>query len=149
MANWIQLGSDMAYAFLTMALSVDSIHCLVLLYADRGKLDEAEKIYQRALAGYEKALGTDHTSTLDRVNNLGLLYAKQGKLEEAETTYRRALQGFQKSLGADHPSIMTVMTNLQALQTPFGRDARPNSTQNAAPSTNDTRKKWWKFKKRS
>ncbi|OQD63331.1 hypothetical protein PENPOL_c009G08122 [Penicillium polonicum] len=34
----------------------------------------AEQIYQRALAGKEKALGPDHTSTLNTVHNLGLLY---------------------------------------------------------------------------
>jgi hypothetical protein len=28
-------------------------------------------MYQRALAGKEKALGPDHTSTLDTVDNLG------------------------------------------------------------------------------
>ena len=31
-------------------------------------------MYVRALAGYEKALGPDHTSTLTTVNNLGNLY---------------------------------------------------------------------------
>src|SRR5882762_8020148 len=31
------------------------LHRLGLLYADQGKLDEAEKMYQRALQGYEKA----------------------------------------------------------------------------------------------
>ena len=35
------------------------------------------------LAGKEKALGPDHTSTLDTVHNLGLLYRDQGKLAEA------------------------------------------------------------------
>jgi tetratricopeptide (TPR) repeat protein len=48
---------------------------------------------QRALAGYEKVLGPDHTSTLDTVNNLGLLYGDQGKLDEAEQMYMRALAG--------------------------------------------------------
>lgn len=38
------------------------------------QLSAAERMYQRALAGREKALGPDHTSTLDTVNNLGLLY---------------------------------------------------------------------------
>lgn len=37
-------------------------------------------MYERALRGYEEALGPKHTSTLDTVNNLGLLYADQGKL---------------------------------------------------------------------
>ena len=53
------------------------LHGLGTLYADQGKPDEAEKMYQRALQGYEKAWGPDHTSTLDTVNNLGLLYANQ------------------------------------------------------------------------
>ncbi len=36
-------------------------------------------MYQRALAGYDKSLGPDHTSTLDTVNNLSLLYSDQGQ----------------------------------------------------------------------
>ena len=31
-------------------------------------------MYERALQGREKALGPDHTATLDTVNNLGILY---------------------------------------------------------------------------
>jgi tetratricopeptide (TPR) repeat protein len=50
-------------------------------------------MYNRALAGYEKALGPEHTSTLDTVNNLGILYADQGRLEDAEMMYNRALAG--------------------------------------------------------
>jgi hypothetical protein len=38
----------------------------------------------RALGGYEKALGPDHTPTLDTVNNLGILYRDQGKLDVVE-----------------------------------------------------------------
>lgn len=48
-------------------------------------------MYQRALAGKEKALSPDHTSTLDTVNNLGLLYSDQGKLKEAEEIYTSEL----------------------------------------------------------
>jgi hypothetical protein len=36
-------------------------------------------MYQQALAGYEQALGPDHTSTLDTVYNLGKLYSDLGK----------------------------------------------------------------------
>ena len=63
---------------------LDAIRQLGLLYADQGKLAEAEKMYQRALEGYEKAWGPEHTSTLDTVNNLGILYKNQGKMAEAE-----------------------------------------------------------------
>jgi tetratricopeptide (TPR) repeat protein len=62
------------------------------LYANLGRLDEAEKMYQRALQGKEKAWGPEHTSTLDTVNNLGSLYRDQGKLVEAEEMYRLALK---------------------------------------------------------
>lgn len=56
-----------------------AIHQLGLLYADQGRLTKADKMYQRALKGYEKALGPEHTSTLSTVNNLGILYRDQGK----------------------------------------------------------------------
>lgn len=40
-------------------------------------------MYQRALEGYEKALGPDHTQTLDTVKNLGVLYRNQDSIHEA------------------------------------------------------------------
>jgi Tfp pilus assembly protein PilF len=57
-------------------------------------------MYQRALQGKEKALGPDHTSTLDKVNYLAALYADQGKLVEAEQMYRQALQSYEKAIGS-------------------------------------------------
>ena len=71
--------------------TLDTVNNLGNLYTDQGKLDEAEKIYHRALDGKEKALGPTHTSTLDTVNNLGILYVDQGKLDEAEKMYQRFL----------------------------------------------------------
>jgi tetratricopeptide (TPR) repeat protein len=69
-------------------------------------------MYQRALQGYEKAWGPEHTLTLRMINNLGLLYADQGKLVEAEQMYQRALQGYEKSLG-----IENITTYIPALNT--------------------------------
>jgi tetratricopeptide (TPR) repeat protein len=77
-----------------------------LLYADQGKLREAEKMYERALRGYEEALGPTHTSTLGTVSNLGNLYADQGKLGEAEKMYERALRGREEVLGPSHTSTL-------------------------------------------
>jgi tetratricopeptide (TPR) repeat protein len=62
-----------------------------LLYADQGKLTEAEKMYIRALQGCEEAIGPDHTFVLSIVNNRGNLYADQGKLADADKMYIRAL----------------------------------------------------------
>ena len=81
---------------------------------------EAEKMYRRALAGYEKAWGPDHTSTLDTVNNLGNLYKNQGKLVEAEEMYRRALAGKEKAWGPDHTSTLRTINNLRLLNASRG-----------------------------
>jgi tetratricopeptide (TPR) repeat protein len=82
--------------------TLDTVNNLGTLYADLGQLDEAEKGFQRALRGKEKALGPEHTSTLNTVNNLGLLCRKRGRLNEAEKMYQRAHSGFEKQLGVEH-----------------------------------------------
>ncbi|CAG7955633.1 unnamed protein product [Penicillium nalgiovense] len=92
-----------------------ALHNLGTLYSDQGKLNEAEEMYQRALAGCEKALGPDHTSTLDTVNNLSILYASHGKLKDAEEMYQRALAGKEKALGPDHTSTLDTVHKLGTL----------------------------------
>ncbi|KAN0067831.1 hypothetical protein V8E54_014078 [Elaphomyces granulatus] len=97
------------------------LHGLGLLYADQGKLDEAEKIYHRALQGYEKAWGPGHTSMLGTVHNLGILYKSQDKLDEAEKMYQRALQGYEKALGPGHTSTLNTVHNLGILYKSQGK----------------------------
>ncbi|KAJ6133715.1 hypothetical protein N7523_000037 [Penicillium sp. IBT 18751x] len=79
-----------------------AFHGLGDLYKDQGKLNVAEEIYQRALAGKEKAF----------VNNLGNIYSDQGKLKEAEGMYQRALAGYRKTFGLDHTFTLDVFNNL-------------------------------------
>ena len=43
------------------------------LLAQQGKLEEAKKLYERALLGRERLLGPNHADTLSTVNNLALL----------------------------------------------------------------------------
>ena len=85
-------------------------------------------MYERALEGYEKAWGPEHTSTLDTVNNLGLLYADQGKLAEAEKMYERALEGKEKALGPKHTSTLNTVNNLGNLYKDQGKLAKRIST---------------------
>ncbi|KAK1837689.1 NB-ARC and TPR domain protein, partial [Colletotrichum chrysophilum] len=96
-------------------------HRLGNLYSDQGRLKDAEAMYERALRGYEKALGPDHTSTLNTVNNLGIFYKDQGRLKEAEAMYERALQGKEKALGPDHTSTLNTVNNLGLLYSDQGR----------------------------
>ena len=91
------------------------LHSIAYLLSDWESSKEVEEIYVRALRGYEKAWGADHTSTLDIVNNLGNLYADQGKLGQAEEMCIRALRGYEKAWGADHMSTLETVNNLGIL----------------------------------
>ena len=72
------------------------------------------------LAGFEKAWGPEHTSTLDTVNNLGVLYQTQGHLEDAERMYKHALAGYEKTLGSEHKSTQRTTNNLKRLHAAQG-----------------------------
>ena len=98
-----------------------ALHYLGLLYSNQGKLEQAEEMFLRALEGKEKALGAEHTSTLDTVNNLGALYRDQGKLEQAEEMCTRALEGCEKALGAEHTSTLGTVNNLGNLYRDQGK----------------------------
>ncbi|KAH9225153.1 hypothetical protein K456DRAFT_1879191 [Colletotrichum gloeosporioides 23] len=96
-------------------------HSLGNLYSDQGRLKDAKAMYERALQGKEKALGPDHTSTLDTVHNLGNLYSDQGRLKDAKAMYERALQGKERALGPDHTSTLMTVNNLGLLYKDQGR----------------------------
>jgi tetratricopeptide (TPR) repeat protein len=97
------------------------LHRFGSTFKNQGRFNEAEKMYQRALQGYEKAWGLEHTSTLNTVNNLGILYKNLGRLDEAETMYQRALQGFGKAWGLEHTSTLDTVNNLGVLYEDLGR----------------------------
>ncbi|KND93937.1 Kinesin light chain [Tolypocladium ophioglossoides CBS 100239] len=102
-------------------LATGAICLLGNLFADQGRLKEAEEMYMRALAGREKALGRDHLSTLDTINNLGFLYSKQGRLKEADEMYMWALAGREKALGRDHLSTLDTINNLGLIYSDQGK----------------------------
>jgi tetratricopeptide (TPR) repeat protein len=107
------------YAFEEAMLGL--IHRIAELLRDWNRLAKAEQMYDRALAGYEKALGPDHTSTLNTVHALGILYRDQGKLDTAEQMYNRALAGYEKALGPDHTSTLNTVHTLGILYSDQGK----------------------------
>jgi tetratricopeptide (TPR) repeat protein len=78
-------------------------------------------MYIRALQGYEKAWGPEHTSTLATVHNLGNLYSDQDRMVEAEQMYIRALQGKKKAWGPEHTSTLRTVNNLRNLYRKQGK----------------------------
>lgn len=79
-------------------ISTIQIVCdLGFVYHKLEDFPNAETMFKRALAGFEKAMGPEHTTTLDTVLYLGIAYYSQGKLPEAEAMYERALAGYVKT----------------------------------------------------
>jgi tetratricopeptide (TPR) repeat protein len=69
--------------------TLGTVNNLGLLYADQGKLVEAEQMFQRALQGYEKAVGVDNVTTyppaLNTIKNLGSLFEYRSDIAKART----------------------------------------------------------------
>ena len=68
-----------------------SLNTLACLLDAQGRLDEAEPLYQRALAIEEKVRGPEHPSVAALLDNLAALHHAQDHFARAETYYRRAL----------------------------------------------------------
>jgi tetratricopeptide (TPR) repeat protein len=72
-------------------------------------------MFERALEGYEKTWGQEHTSALNSVNNLGNLYGSQDRFQEAEPLFIRAIEGYEKTWGREHTSTLNAINNLGTL----------------------------------
>ena len=58
---------------LEIILALNTVRNLGLLYRGQGQMEKAEKMFQRAVLGCEKAPGPDHPYTLAVVNDLNKL----------------------------------------------------------------------------
>jgi tetratricopeptide (TPR) repeat protein len=90
------------------------------MYADQGRLKDAENMFNRALAGYEKGLGPEHTFTLDTVKDLGLLYENKAvsKMPRICTTVRWPVL---RKDWDPHTSTLDTVNNLGLLYEKQGR----------------------------
>jgi hypothetical protein len=60
------------------------INNLGLLYRDQGKAEEAETLYRCATIGFEKTLGSGHSTILRAVSALIALYRDQSWISKAD-----------------------------------------------------------------
>ena len=88
---------------------------LGLSLSGAGSYTEAEPLYKRALAIFEKVFGAGHPAVAKSLNNIAMLYTYQGRYAEAEPLYKRALTILEKALGSDHPDVATGFNNLAVL----------------------------------
>jgi tetratricopeptide (TPR) repeat protein len=99
--------------------TLDTVNNLGLLYKSLGRLDEAEEMYQRALEGYEKALGTEavkkYISALNTAQNLAYLFKRTGRMKEAEELYGQTLVGVEAVFGRSSDRYRDIAEALDAL----------------------------------
>jgi tetratricopeptide (TPR) repeat protein/transcriptional regulator with XRE-family HTH domain len=88
----------------------------------RAQYDQAEPLYQRAVALGEKVLEREHPDLATLLNELGTLYTAQGKYEQAKPLYQQALQIRERVFSSEHPLIadsLHEMAHLHSLQGDF------------------------------
>ena len=81
----------------------------------RGLLEQAEKMYEKALAIDKKAHGGKHPQVAIGLNNLASVLHDQGKLSEAEPLYKEAIAIWKKEHGDKHQEVATGLNNLAML----------------------------------
>jgi CHAT domain-containing protein len=101
-----------------------SLNNLAVLYQEMGNYSQAEPLYQRALAIYEKMLGKEHPSVAQSLNNLAELYRNIGNYSQTEPLLQRALAIYEKVLGKEHPHVAASLNNLASLYWAKGDIAR-------------------------
>jgi tetratricopeptide (TPR) repeat protein len=83
--------------------------------------DEAERLYARAIAVFEREADAARPELAVAVNNLAAIRQAQKRRAEAESLYRRALALNAARLGEQHPQVAFCANNLGVLLTERGR----------------------------
>jgi len=98
-----------------------SLNGLGETYRRQGRTADAEKMYKRALAVKEVALGPDHPDVATTLTNLGVLYAASGRDQDAVPVLERSLSIREKRRGSEHPTLRPTLLALAAAYQRLGR----------------------------
>ena len=82
------------------------------LYKNRGRYDEAKKLYVGVLDMRRGELGTEHEDTLEAMNNLAALYIAQECYREAQSLCEEALKIGRRILAHEDTLRLALMNNL-------------------------------------
>jgi CHAT domain-containing protein/Tfp pilus assembly protein PilF len=89
----------------------------------RGKSDQAEPLFEKALEIYQKILPPGHSDIATSINNLGFNYQNSDRLVQAETMYKLALDMREKTTPRDDLLIADSLNNLAQCYKRQGRIA--------------------------
>jgi Tetratricopeptide repeat len=87
---------------------------------------DAEPLFRRALAIYQKAAGPENPAVATILNNVGQVVKSEGRCAEAEPPIRQSLAIREKLLGRDHPDVARSLNNLADLYEREGRAGMPS-----------------------
>ncbi|MCL2362029.1 MAG: tetratricopeptide repeat protein [Defluviitaleaceae bacterium] len=85
---------------------------IAMIFESQGDYPKALEWYFKALAIYEKSLGTEHLSIAITYNNIALVYKNQGDYPKALEWYFKALAIKEKNLGTEHPNTAATYNNI-------------------------------------
>nr|WP_286206522.1 tetratricopeptide repeat protein [Sessilibacter corallicola] len=85
---------------------------LALTLGDRGDLQGAKNLLEKAMISNEKNFGEDHPNTARCYSNLGLVLQNLGDLQGAKTLLKKAMLAAEKNFGEDHPTTAIRYSNL-------------------------------------
>jgi CHAT domain-containing protein/Tfp pilus assembly protein PilF len=89
--------------------------------ADLGKYEQAEALFRRALAVFERQQQAE--SVEEMLNNLGVTYARREQLDQALAMHQRALQLGEARLGKEHVGLTDVLYNVAKVHDAMGNYA--------------------------
>jgi tetratricopeptide (TPR) repeat protein len=97
-------------------------HNLAMVYENLNRIEEAQRLQNRAMEGYLAAVGPDHIDTLWMINDLGVCYSRANKFKEAEQMFRLAFEGKIKCYGPRSPHTLFTATLLASAMKDLGNE---------------------------
>ena len=88
------------------------LNALGIVADEAGDHAAACRLYEQALAIFERAHGPESLLVARVVNNLGIAHKLMGDVAAARAMYGRALAIRERVLGPDHPEVASVLNNL-------------------------------------
>jgi serine/threonine-protein kinase len=102
------------------------------IYRDLGLYDQADSLFQRALAIARSTYGPRHPEFAARLSDLGTIKKWRAQLVPAESLYRQALAIEERTLGHQHQTVARTITQLAYALDDQGRYAEAESLHRAA-----------------
>ncbi len=96
-------------------LEASATEALGLVRTTQGRYAEAEAAHRRALAIWDKLLGSQHPRVAAARNNLATVLGSQHRRGEALAQHREALAVWEQTLGPHHPHVAASRANIAGL----------------------------------